>query len=710
MSLLNGMLGNLLKISMAVLAVIFAWLLHRADLQPIENLDHTALDLRYRFRPAVEQKDIILVGVSDSSLHLRELSDRELAFEPILREMQQPFPWDRSVWADVLQRLMDGGANMVIFDFFFSNPTHGDIEFAEAIERYQDKVVIGSYFFSEQDSQGNRVSYQEPVDDLIPWEGPEIVGFTNVYADRDGTIRRTRHATNLMAELSGIQSIPELEDGVTGQTPLVSLSGLAWLKLNGKTPDDVPASWYEYRLIDYAGPRGWFDTFAVESFYLEGSRSRQLLESGYFKDKTVIIGPFAIIFQDMKTTPLDVMVPGPEIHAHILADLMAGRPIREAGVATQLCIASLLALLVTAGSVFIQSALRKLLGITVLLLAFILISQWYFEARFWAIPVFIPLFALLIPGGFGLAWDFIQEQYQRRRLRGVLDRYVSPNVASVIIQQDRESFTAAMKGQKRPICVLFSDIRSFTSWSEKTDPINLVEQLNEYFGGTVAAILQQEGTLQKYIGDALMAVWGDTHTHGPEEDAHRSLRAALQMLDALHQLNEKWQSNPSRTPLDIGIGINQGEAVVGNLGHPQRMEFTVLGDSVNFAARLESATKQFGQSILVSDSIKSLVGDAFIFRQIDKLQVKGKTEPLEVYTVLGEKSKMPDPDWLKPYHEAVQLFRGRHFEEAQSILIKLAKNSLQDDYMCQHYLRRCSHCLLQPPPENWDGSYELKEK
>lgn len=706
------MRGNLIKLLVAVLAVVVAGLLHWADLQPLENIDHAALDLRYRFRPAVEQKDIVIIGVSDSSLNLRELSDRELEFEPILREMQQPFPWDRSVWADILERLMDAGASMVIFDFFFSNPTDGDLKLAEAIERHQDKVVLGSYFFSEQDQQGNRVSYQEPVDDLIPWEGPEIIGFTNVYADRDGTIRRTRHATSLMAELSGIQPGAESakeDDWLADQEPLLSLSGLAWLKLNQQAPKDAPLDWYDYRLIDYTGPRGWFDSFAVESFLYEGSRGRQLLENGYFQDKIVIVGPLAIIFQDMKTTPLDVMVPGPEIHAHILADLMAGRPLQEAGLATQLSIAALLALLVTAGSIYIQSALRKLIGIILLVLAFAVLSQWYFESRFWIIPVFIPLFSLILPGIFGLAWDFIQEQYQRRRLRGVLDRYVSPNVASVIIQQDRESFAAAMKGEKRPICVLFSDIRSFTSWSENTDPTDLVDQLNEYFGGTVEAILKQEGTLQKYIGDALMAVWGDTHTHGPEEDARRSLRAALHMFDALDEMNKKWQANPQRTPLKIGVGLNQGEAVVGNLGHPQRMEFTVLGDAVNFAARLESATKQFDQSILISDSIRDLAGDEFVFRQIDKLQVKGKKKPVEVYTVLSEKSQAQAPDWLHSYHEAIHLFRDRKFEEAQSLLNKLANTSLKDDFLCQHYLRRCSACLLKPPTENWDGSYELKE-
>jgi adenylate cyclase len=302
------------------------------------------------------------------------------------------------------------------------------------------------------------------------------------------------------------------------------------------------------------------------------------------------------------------------------------------------------------------------------------------------------------------------EQQERHRLRSVLDRYVSPNVASVIIQQDRDAFTHALRGDKRPVAVLFSDIRSFTSWSEKLDPVVLVEQLNEYFAGTVQAVLDEQGTLQKYIGDALMAVWGDTHSHGPAEDCRRALRAALGMQAALNRLNARWTATAQRSVLSTGIGLNHGEAVVGNLGHPQRMEFTVLGDAVNFAARLESATKQFHQTLLVSDSVRQLAGDTFIFRCIDKLKVKGKAQPMEVFTVLGEKPATAEPDWLAQYHHAIALFRDRQFESATASFEQLTAGPLPDDYLCLYFLRRCAEVRANPPPDNWDTAYELTEK
>jgi adenylate cyclase len=225
----------------------------------------------------------------------------------------------------------------------------------------------------------------------------------------------------------------------------------------------------------------------------------------------------------------------------------------------------------------------------------------------------------------------------------------------------------------------------------------------------VGSVLQNTGTLQKFIGDAIMAVWGDTYSEGVEADARKAVNAALQMRAALAKLNSGWQENPDRTKLSIGIGVNHGEVIVGNIGHPQRMEFTVLGDGVNLAARLESATKQFHTDILVGEQVEKLTRKQFVYRTVDLLTVKGKTKPVEAFAVLSDNS-LPPPAWLETYQVAVKMYRRREFKEAADRFEFTQERIGGNDYLCEMYLSRCAAYQLSPPPEKWDGSFTLAEK
>jgi adenylate cyclase len=256
---------------------------------------------------------------------------------------------------------------------------------------------------------------------------------------------------------------------------------------------------------------------------------------------------------------------------------------------------------------------------------------------------------------------------------------------------------------------LFSDIRGFTTMTESSDADKLVAQLNEYFSDMVGSVLQQNGTLQKFIGDAIMAVWGDTHSQGIEADAQRAVTAALQMRGALAKLNARWKENPDRTKFSIGVGVNHGEVIVGNIGHPRRMEFTVLGDGVNLAARLESATKQFHTDILVGEQVEKLTREHFVYRTVDLLTVKGKTKPVEVFSLLSDRS-LPPPAWLTTYHDAIKLYRGRKFPVAAARFDDARKKMNSEDFLCTMYRLRCAAYEQKPPPEDWDGSFTLEEK
>jgi adenylate cyclase len=356
---------------------------------------------------------------------------------------------------------------------------------------------------------------------------------------------------------------------------------------------------------------------------------------------------------------------------------------------------------------WINHALLKVLLLVGTTVAFFAACQFAFTKGNLVVAMTPPLFCFMATGSFGVILQFSLEQIERRRYRNVLDRYVSANVAKTILE-DRRSFVEALKGRKQPVTVLFSDIRGFTTMTERSDAEKLVAQLNEYFADMVGSVLQQKGTLQKFIGDAIMAVWGDTYSDGIEADARKAVTCALQMRGALKTLNEKWKENSDRAKLAIGIGVNHGEVIVGNIGHPKRMEFTVLGDGVNLAARLESATKQFHTDILIGEQAEKLTRDHFIFRTVDLLTVKGKTKPVEVFGILSDRLQSP-PAWLAVYHEAIKLYRSRKFSEARK-LFETAQKEIGGDFLCEMYLSRCAAYELSPPPENWDGSFTLAEK
>ena len=319
-----------------------------------------------------------------------------------------------------------------------------------------------------------------------------------------------------------------------------------------------------------------------------------------------------------------------------------------------------------------------------------------------------PVLGLVITGGFGIVLHYVVEQLERARIRAVLDKYVSKNVASVVMENS-DSFEQALRGQSKCVTVLFSDIRGFTTISETQDPKVLVPQLNEYFLPMVDAVLREGGTLQKFIGDAIMAVWGDTHSLGLETDATHAVRTALQMRVALTQLNEQWGRNPSRLRLTSGIGINHGEVIVGEIGHPQRMEFTVLGDGVNLAARLESATKQFHCDILVGEKVEELTRGEFVYRRVDRLRLKGKTQAVEVFIPLSERAT-PAPAWLAEFHQAIELYRARSFREAAQRFQEVNRQLGGDDFLCAMYAARCEQFAQNHPPADWDGSHTLTEK
>jgi adenylate cyclase len=640
---------------------------------------------------------------------LDTLSSNEITASPALQLMLEPWPWDRSVYAAILEKLMAAGAKVVMFDFVFASQTEGDDIFARALQKYKDRVVIGEWFSDEQGTDNSTKKLITPNDRLLLPGTESIAGLVTMWSDDDEVIRRARYQTSVERETLEIPGLnPRIAEFLqaeirSGHAPdnLTHITALAAEKFKGKIFTPTPE---KKMLINFLGPAGTYRALPVENLFVDALWKKP---STSFSNKIVIVGPMAEIFHDVHATPFGEM-PGPEIQAQMLAALLRGDWLKETSPLTNFWLAFgavVLALLVCLG---IPQALLKGLLLILAAVAFLVACQFAFNHYNLVVPMMPALFCFVATGAFGIIFEYTLEQLERRRYRNVLDRYVSANVAKTILN-DRRSFVEALKGRKQPVTVLFSDIRGFTTMTESSDADKLVAQLNEYFSDMVGSVLQQNGTLQKFIGDAIMAVWGDTHSKGIEADAQRAVTAALQMRGALAKLNARWKENPDRNKLSIGVGVNHGEVIVGNVGHPQRMEFTVLGDGVNLAARLESATKQFHTDILVGEQVEKLTRENFIYRTVDLMTVKGKTKPVEVFSLLSDRSQ-PPPAWLATYHEAIKLYRARKFLAAAARFDDARKEMAGEDFLCTMYRLRCAAYEQKPPSEDWDGSFTLEEK
>jgi len=689
-----------------------------------EQLDNALLDLHFRVRGEADKpRDIVLVGFNESTFTYYNSLDAEAVAENPTLALFRPakdWPWDRRVHAQILDFLSDQGARAVMFDFIFTGApeTEGDFLFADAILEHRDKVVVGSAYQTFQDQ---RIGGAEGVahtslrfltsDEYLPFEDwAGMIGYTNVLSDEDMVVRRVRFGENArhlaLAEFD-VDSAKErrLLEHFAKEPPDMFAIAMQTAKVANPEVDVPPLD--EELIINYAGSARTFDSIPVEHLLHAGTTMHEhLVREQFFKDKVVIVGPVAEFFKDHKGTPYGIM-PGPEVQANLVNTVLQGNWITTA----PLYYTTLATLLMACTSLLIclrvSRALLKIGLLVVLSMGLLVLLQVSFLYGVWT-PSAGSLLSLGLCGFFGVTYDFVMEQYERARVRGVLDRYVTSNVAAMVLQ-NRKSFEDMLRGRRQGVTTLFSDIRGFTTLSERSDPETLVDQLNEYFREMVDAVLQEDGTLQKFIGDAVMAVWGDTHTRGAGEDAIRAVRCALRMTEELKKLNAEWRQRDERIELAIGVGLNYGEAIVGNIGHPRRMEFTVLGDAVNLASRLEGATKQYGQAVLVGDSVYKLTQEAFLYRHIDRIAVKGKSSAVDVYAPLALNTG-ETPAWLDCHHRALAAYFAGDFAQAKAGFEETEQLLEDTDPVCRLFINRCEECLKEPPQRQWDGVYRMTSK
>lgn len=298
----------------------------------------------------------------------------------------------------------------------------------------------------------------------------------------------------------------------------------------------------------------------------------------------------------------------------------------------------------------------------------------------------------------------LEDMSHEKRLLGTMSRYLPPEVAEQLLREGGES----LGGSLQEATVLFSDIRSFTTISEELGPQETVQMLNDYFGVMVDIISGHQGVLDKFIGDAIMAVFGAPYPS--PDDPENAVCAAVEMLRALDQLNLS-RARDQKPELEIGVGLNTGEVLSGNIGSQKRMDYTVIGDGVNLAARLESATKRFGAQILISEFTASGLKSRHPLREVDLLRVKGKLEPVRVYEVMTHKlERAPDlAQTLTDYEEGLSRYRRADWAGALPFFEKATRAPVPD-VLSELYRERCQHFMSSPPPIGWDGVWVMKSK
>ena len=652
--------------------------------------------LRREGRKTPAPSDFVFLGIDQSTLQLPPLTAEEIASNRAFQLMtEKPFPWSREVWALLLDRLFGAGARAVMFDMIFSPPNDGDPAFHAALDRYRDKVVVGANF-----DVANAAQAVTPNNTLIP--PPQLqdnrVGFVNFWADPiDGKIRAVTYRVT-DRQLADLPPDPS-------QEIYQSLSARALAKIGhaSDVPDDFRGHLIRFTSPDAFAPRPLYEVFDPKFWHANYA------DGAFFKDKIVMVGSSAQVEHDTVVTPMSPTTLGPALHLQAMAAAMNHEFLRPTPARTGLALVGMAGLTAWLLVAFLRRPLLCLGTLVLITAAYLGAARLCYDGTGLLLLTVPVLSALVFSGSFSLGFEYALERLEKLRTRRTLERYVSKNLVKEILENP-DSYYSSLRGVRVPATILFSDLIGFTTLSEKADPEALVSQLNEYLSRMTSVVFRNGGTLDKFIGDAIMAVWGNVRSFGMAQDTKDCVRAALAMRRELRQLNQKWREE-GRMGLGMGIGINQGEVIVGNIGSHERMDPTVIGDSVNLASRLEGLTRIYGVDILVGASAAELARDEVHLRSVARVQVKGKSKPVDIFTFVGARDEEVDPEflkWLETYEEGLEKFRTRDFTEAK-ILFSRFLEFYPDDLLAKMYLDRALEYEQTPPDEAW-AAVEVFEK
>jgi adenylate cyclase len=720
-----------------VLLVVFAGV-RLWDPPPVQELRLRTFDMFQLIDPRHKAaRPVVIVDIDDKSL----------------AKLGQ-WPWPRTQIADLILNLTHNGAVAIGFDVVFSEadrlnpdlvagqmrylddatraklrelPTNDQI-LAEAIKR--SRVVLGE--------TGQRAVLSE-IDKSLPFTGvatvgeegaerflfefpgllrnvPEIEkvaagrGLFSIRTERDGLIRRVpmimRAQDTIMPSLS-----LEILRVVTGTPTLLvrtDKTGIRAVRIKGlEIPTDKNGQlWVHYARQD-------------PSIYVSAADVLDnTVSPGKIAGKLVLIGTSAVGLNDIKTTPVSANMPGVEVHAQVLESVLSGAVISQPNYAlgVELLAALIIGLLVIIFTPNLGPVRLVLAG--AMFAAFLVGVSWFFYARYrYLIDFTYPLLSTTAIYLTFIFASFVREQRQRVQIRGMFAQYMSPELVEQLAQAPEK---LVLGGEEREMTIMFSDVRGFTSISEsfKNDPQGLITLMNRFLTPLTNVIRAHRGTIDKYMGDAIMAFW-----NAPLDDKQHEINAceaAVGMLERLDEVNKEREQEAAESgqvyiPLNVGIGLNTGLGVVGNMGSDQKFNYSVLGDSVNLASRLEGQTKEYGFPIIIGSRTALAVKDRFAILELDFIMVKGKSEPEVIYAVAGREDVMQSGAFQRLRNLTIEMlgcYRNRNWQGALDAIERGRRSEDADtlEKLFRLYEARIRDFQVNPPPEGWSGAYALLSK
>jgi adenylate cyclase len=718
------------------LAIALFLLMRIWDPYPFEELRLRSFDLYQNIKPRTsEGSPVVIVDIDEDSL-----------------KAYGQWPWPRTLLADLLTRLYDMGSVAVAFDVIFperdrSSPREAvkyfrgldpttserlaelpsnDAVFAEAVRR--GKVVLGQSGTHNANSgpveqlpeTGFAVQGPDPKRYLVAFPHllrnlPELEraaagrGLFSIGTERDGIVRRVPIVMQADDRIIPGLSL-ELLRVVSGSGAILIRSDDAGIRSVAVPGLELPTDRNGRIWINFA-PHDPARYVSVKDI-IEGKIAPET-----FAGKLILLGTSAIGLLDLKTTPIDAAMPGVEVHAQLIESALTGSLLSAP---SYTIVVEMFGALVVGWLLTLLAPLTRVLtlfGITILAAAAFAGGSWIAYSHYHTLfDATFPLGTLFAVYMSLIGMGYFREQIDRQRIRSAFAQYLSPTLVERLAQSPEQ---LVLGGEDRVITVLFSDVRGFTTISEsyKDDPHGLTVLMNRLLTPLSNAIMERNGTIDKYMGDAVMAFW-----NAPLDDPRHEIDAcdaALDMLENVVILNEAREQEAANSgtpfiPLKIGVGINTGRCIVGNMGSDLRFQYTVMGDTVNLASRLEGQTKPYGLSVIVGSRTAAAVAEHFALLQVDSIRVKGKTEPEVIFTVAGRADTKTDEFQALSHQwsQVLDCYRKQDWTGALS-LIEVCRprcHAFGLAGMLDAYIERIHELQQNPPAADWDGVFTMETK
>jgi len=735
-------------LTLSVLSILCGIFFYLTEIPFLELMELKTIDLRYVNRGSSEtESDVVLAVIDEESI-----------------DKEGKWIWPRSKMANLVKKLSEAGARVISFDIGFLEPDEKsvvraieDIEknltmldaedrsylaelkrfsdndqlLADAIAESKAKVVLGYFFQMEklhsgdfdeallkiqqkniQSSRYEQVKFQSEKALDVPLIEAQVAnanitaisqatpysGFFNMFPDKDGVVRWIPAVIDYADEMYAPLSLMTLS-AFKDSKPLVVVAEYGVEKIQF---DDIniPTDELGRIMINYRGDAKSFKHIPVTEIL-----SGKVTESE-MKGKVVIVGATAIGIYDMRVTPFTSVFPGVEIHANIVDSVLREAFLYHPTWAAVFDILAIVLAGILLGIVLPRTGVfLGVITVCVLFFGHIFFCQYLFSSQGWILNMVYPLMVVIAVYISITVYKYLSESRQKRFIRSAFSTYLAPTVVQQLIDSPEN---LELGGEEREITAFFSDVQGFTSISEKLTPHELVELLNEFLTEMTNIILKHEGTVDKFEGDAIIAFYG-----APNALANQAETACLTCVDMqkrLGELRDKWRQE-GKPELKMRIGLSTGPAVVGNMGSRNRMDYTMMGDTVNTAARLEGVNKIYGIYTLVCETTFKKADQRIWGREIDSINVVGKAEPVSVYQVLGYAEGI-DESMLKMtglYAEGLHLYRQQRWDPAIE-KFNAALNISPDDGPSKAMKDRCATYKMEPPSPDWNGSYTMKTK